>query len=233
MRVKVSDVMTKDVVSVREDTPFKDIAELLIKHGIGAVPVVDAAGRVAGVVSEADLLRKEEFREQYYREGYQPPLRARLRHRLTREGAHPEDKARGDTAAEIMTTPPVTVRASDSIVSAMRRMDEHGVKRLPVVADDGTLRGMLSRRDLLKVFVRPDAEIAAEVREDILDHALWVDTSGVRIEVDHGVVTLSGTMRKRGDAELTVRMAARINGVVDVIDRITWQEDDTPVWKGR
>jgi FOG: CBS domain len=94
MRVKVKDVMTTDVASVHSGTPFKDVAETLISRGVSAVPVVDDKERVVGVVSEADLLHKEEFREQYYREGYQPPLRARLRRRLSEEGGAAARKAR-------------------------------------------------------------------------------------------------------------------------------------------
>ncbi|MGP3960309.1 CBS domain-containing protein [Nonomuraea sp. 3N208] len=86
MRVKVRDVMTREVVSVNGGASFRDVAEVLIAHGVSAVPVVDGEGHVVGVISEADLLRKEEFKEQYYGEGYQPPLRARLRRSLSKEG---------------------------------------------------------------------------------------------------------------------------------------------------
>jgi CBS domain-containing protein len=227
MRVTVKDVMTAEVASVNGSTPFKDIAEVLIQHQVSAVPVVDGEGHVIGVVSEADLLRKEEFREQYYREGYVPPLRTRLRHRLSEEGGHTETKARGETAAGLMTKPAVTVRPYTSVVSAMRLMDEHGIKRLPVVGEDGLLQGIVSRHDILKVFVRPDADIAREVREEILGRALWVDTSGVRVKVEHGIVTLSGSMNARSDTQITARMAGRINGVVDVVDELAWKEDDT------
>ncbi|MEV4084349.1 CBS domain-containing protein, partial [Nonomuraea fuscirosea] len=112
MYVTVNEVMTREVVSVHEHTPFKDIAEALIERGIGSVPVVDDAGRVLGVVSEADLLCKEQFRELYYQEGYRPPLKTRLRHHLSPDSAGRRRKATGDTAAELMTVPAVTVLAS-------------------------------------------------------------------------------------------------------------------------
>jgi CBS domain-containing protein len=226
MRMTVADVMTTDVVSVTAPTPFKDIAEALINGGISAVPVVDEARRVIGMVSEADLLRKEEFREQYYREGYRPPLRARLRHPKGRQ------KAEGDTAGELMTSPAITVSPQASAVEAARLMDAHDVKRLAVVDEHRRLVGIVSRRDLVKLFLRSDEDIATEIREDILDRALWVDTSGVTVEVHQGVVTLSGWMDRRSEAAIAVRMARRVNGVVDVIDKLTWKQDDS-TWEGR
>ncbi|WP_326640830.1 CBS domain-containing protein [Streptosporangium sp. NBC_01755] len=233
MRVKVSEVMTRAVASVNGSTPFKDVAEVLIAHGVSAVPVVDAENHVLGVVSEADLLAKEEFKEQYYREGYRPPLRARLRYRLSREGRSAEQKAHGDTAAELMTAPAVTIAPNAPVVSAMRLMDEHGVKRLPVVDREGRLEGIVSRQDLLKVFLRQDDEIAREIREDVLDHSLWVDTSQVKVTVHQGIAKLSGRMARRSDTLIAARMALRVHGVVDLIDELEWDEDDTPTWQSR
>ncbi|HEY9522966.1 MAG TPA: CBS domain-containing protein [Thermopolyspora sp.] len=231
MRVRVQDVMTHQVASVNGSTPFKDVAEVLIAHGVSAVPVVDGEGHVLGVVSEADLLRKEEFKAQYYGEGYRPPLRTRLRRRLRGQDADVGYKGRGDTAAELMTAPAVTVRPHASVAAAARLMAAHGVKRLPVVDQDGCLEGIVSRKDLVKVFLRPDADIAREVREDILGHSMWGATCDVRAVVDQGVVTLTGSMERRSDARIAVSMTGRVNGVVDVIDHITWKVDDIPVWK--
>ncbi|MEV0351261.1 CBS domain-containing protein [Nonomuraea sp. NPDC050680] len=225
-RRTVADVMTAKVVTVTARTPFKDIAESLIAGGISAVPVVEDDGHVIGMVSEADLLRKEEFREQFYREGYQPPLRARLRHPKGKQ------KAAGDTAGELMTSPPITVSPQAPAVSAARLMDAHDVKRLAVVDADGRLVGIVSRRDLIKLFLRSDDDIAAEVREDILDRGLWVDTSAVVVQVRHGVVTLSGRMDRKTETAIAVRMTGRVNGVVDVIDELTWKHDDSK-WEAR
>jgi CBS domain-containing protein len=233
MHAKVKDVMTTRVTSVNGTAPFKEVAESLIAHGVSALPVVDGEGHVIGVVSEADLLHKEEFKERYYREGYQPPLRTRLRHRLGQEGGGGRAKARGDTAAELMTAPAVTIRPHASIVSAVRLMTERGVKRLPVVDADGLLQGIVSRRDLLKVFVRSDADIAEEVRENILGHSLWAEPNNATATVAHGIVTLAGRMHRRGDAQLAARITHRVNGVVDVIDNLEWDVDDTPAWTGR
>ncbi|MGP3919037.1 CBS domain-containing protein [Nonomuraea sp. 10N515B] len=221
MRMTVADVMTDKVVSVTAATPFKDIAHTLINGGISAVPVTDDDNHVIGIVSEADLLRKEEFREEFYREGYRPPLRARLRHPKGRQ------KANGDTAADLMTSPAITVSPTASAVTAARLMDAHDVKRLAVVAPNGHLVGIVSRRDLVKVFLRSDAEIAAEIRDDVLERSLWVDTAGVTVSVSNGVVTLSGQMDRRTEAGIAARMTGRVNGVVDVIDKLTWKHDDS------
>ncbi|MFI6317606.1 CBS domain-containing protein [Nonomuraea sp. NPDC050556] len=218
-RITVKDVMTTQVASVNGSTPFKDVAEVLIAYGVSAVPVVDAEGYVIGVVSEADLLRKEEFREQFYREGYKPPLRARLRH------PDAARKASGDTAADLMTRPAVTVDAGEPVVRAARIMDERDVKRLIVVDGNGRLEGVVSRHDLLKVFVRSDAEI--------LESAMWVENPRVHVRVDDGIVTLTGRMDRRSEAEIAARLIQRVNGVVDVVNKLDWDEDDEPGWGGR
>jgi CBS-domain-containing membrane protein len=233
MRTKISEIMTRDVASVNVSTSFKDIAEMLIAHGVSAVPVVDADNHVIGVVSEADLLLKEEFKDQYYREGYQPPLRARLRHRFGQERHSAKDKALGDTAADLMTSPAITIRPQQAMIYAIRLMDENSVKRLPVVDQEGRLEGIVSRRDLLKVFVRPDTEIARQIREDVLEHSLWVDTSGVEVAVDRGIVKLSGRLGQRSDAQVAARLALKVNGVIDVVNELEWDEDDTPAWVTR
>ncbi|MEO3856623.1 CBS domain-containing protein [Acrocarpospora sp. B8E8] len=231
MRTTVEAVMTRTVALVTADTPFKEIAEILIARGVSAVPVVDGENRVIGIVSEADLLRKEEFRELYYREGYQPPLRARLRHRLNREPGDPEAKSHGDIAAELMTAPAITVRPQLSTVAAARLMEKHGIKRLPVVDEGDRLVGVVSRHDLIRVFVRPDADIAQDVRQEVLGRSLWVDTEHVRVRVDQGIVTLRGSMTRRSEAEIAARMVGRVNGVVDVINELEWKEDDAADWK--
>jgi CBS domain-containing protein len=231
MRTKVANVMTNEVTSVNGATPFKDVAETLIAHGVSGVPVVDGDGHVIGVVSETDLLRKEEFRDQFYREGYRPPLRTRLRQRMNRRGGL-DKKARGGTAAAVMTAPALTVGPSSSTVSAARLMDEYDVKRLPVVDGEGCLVGIVSRRDLIKVFVRADADLAAELRDDVLRHYLLLDTDDVRVTVRNGVVHLRGNVNVRSDADTIARVVERVNGVVNVVNEITWEKDDGGEWAG-
>ncbi|GAA3560289.1 CBS domain-containing protein [Nonomuraea rosea] len=225
MRVTVKEIMTTDVAYVTADTSFKEVAETLVARGVGAVPVVDDRRRVVGVVSEADLLPKEEFKDQYTRESYQPPIRARLRWHLSPGGGGAVEKMHARTAAELMTSPAITVRPQQAVVNAMRLMDERGVVCLPVVDEEGRPAGLLSRNDLVKVFVRPDEDLRGEIQEE-LDHLMWIDTSQIEVSVRQGVVTLQGRTRTRSDASLVAHSMVCVNGVVDVHNELLWDEDD-------
>lgn len=193
MRTIVRDVMTARVMAVGAGTPFKDVADVLVTNGISAVPVLDEDDRVVGVVSEGDLMRKEEFREQYWGESYRPPLRARLRRRVTGEGEEGARKAAGHTAGDLMTSPAVTVPASASTVRAARIMDESGVKRLVVTDAEGRLKGIVSRRDLLRMYLRDDDETRRRAVEERNGRG------GIVVEVHDGIVTLSGPVDRYGD----------------------------------
>ncbi|HZU16343.1 MAG TPA: CBS domain-containing protein [Candidatus Dormibacteraeota bacterium] len=211
-RTRVSDVMTSPVVTVGPETGFKEIVVRLRQHGISAVPVAEPTGRVVGVVSEADLLLKEE------RAGTEP------RRRFFRRG---EGKAAGTTAAELMTAPAVTVEPQAPIWEAARLMHHHGVKRLPVVNEAGQLVGIVSRCDLLSVFVRDDEEIRHQIVEDLILRTLLLDPQPVEVEVHDGVVHLSGQVDRRSDAQLIARMSRQVDGVVEVRSRLTYRYDDT------
>ena len=148
MSAKVTDVMTRKVVAVHTSASFKEIAATLRERRVSAFPVVDDDGRVIGVVSEADLIAKEALEGGY--ESHPGPLSGLL-HRRDLE------KARGATAGELMSRPPVTVRPDDLVSHAAQLMHDRRVKRLPVVSADGKLVGIISRTDVLSVFSRPDA----------------------------------------------------------------------------
>ncbi|QYC42496.1 Inosine-5'-monophosphate dehydrogenase [Nonomuraea coxensis DSM 45129] len=226
MRTTVRDVMTTQVAAVNEKASFHVVAELLIRHGVSGVPVLDDDGRVRGVVSEADLLAKEEFKERYYGDDYRPPLRARVRHHAGSEGSG-RRKALGETAGELMTSPAHVVTPETPVVQAARLMDRHGVKRLPVVDAGGRLAGIVSRRDLIKVFVRPDQEIKALVAAAV--------PPGVDVEVSEGVVTLAGAVDRHSEAMTAARVTGSVDGVVAVRDEMGWKRDDVadiPMWGG-
>jgi CBS-domain-containing membrane protein len=211
--------MTTDVCTVDLETPFKRVAQLLAERRVSALPVLDGDGRVVGVVSEADLLLKEEFPE--------GPAGGGLFEGRRRRAARA--KAAGDTAAELMTSPAVTVGPDAAVAEAARLLHRHGVKRLPVVDPAGPLLGIVSRADLLKVFLRPDDEIAADVRQDVLARSLWVDPDGIGVDVRDGVVTLTGQLELRSQVTIAVSLVHALDGVVDVVDELDFEVDDKPI----
>jgi CBS-domain-containing membrane protein len=215
---RVRDVMTREVVTVDEQESFKELAALMAECRVSALPVLDEGGRVVGVVSEADLLLKEEFPE--------GPAGGRLfqgRHRMERA------KAAGDTAVELMTAPAITIGPDATLAEAARMLQRHQIKRLPVVDPAGPLLGIVSRADLLKVFLRGDDEIAREVRQEVLLRALWVNPDTVVVEVRDGVVTLIGQLERRSLIPMAVSLVRGLDGVVDVVDRLTFEVDDRPI----
>ncbi|GAA2216216.1 CBS domain-containing protein [Nonomuraea monospora] len=226
MRTTVHDVMTKQAITVGQDMPFKQVARVLVSNGISAVPVLDADNRVVGVVSEGDLMRKEEFREQYHGESYRPSLRARLRRKVTMRGEDTGAKAAADTAAGLMTAPAVTVAPHASTVRAARLMDEYGVKRLIVVDEEGRLEGVVSRRDLLRAYLRDDEDTRRLVVAGIPAQDRWNDRDGILVEVHDGIVTLSGYTDRRSQAQAAVHAAENLGGVVDVREDLVWRRDD-------
>lgn len=216
---RVRDVMTQEVVIVNEHASFKDIAMLIAERRVSAVPVLDREGRVLGIASEADLVLKEE-----YPEG--PPERRLFQGRRRRIA---QAKAAGDTAAELMTAPAVTIGPDASVAEAARLLHRHGIKRLPVVDPAGPLLGIVSRADLLKVFLRSDPDIAREIRQQVLMRAMWMNPDTVAIDVRDGVVTLTGQLERRSLIPITVSLVRGLDGVVDVVDRLTFELDDTPI----
>ncbi|TMR90700.1 CBS domain-containing protein [Nonomuraea basaltis] len=229
MRATVATVMTTDVVAVNEKASFHTVTALLTTRGVSGVPVLDDDNHVLGVVSEADLLAKQEFKQRYHGDYYRPSLGARIRHTAGSEGSG-FSKALGETVRELMTSPAHTTTPGTSVVLAARLMDTYGIKRLPVVDADGRLVGIVSRRDLIKVFLREDADIERQVQETIPS-----DVPGVEITVSEGVVTLSGTLNEHSQAITAVRLAESIDGVVAVHDQLGWKRDDIvklPVWGG-
>ncbi|MFI0966300.1 CBS domain-containing protein [Streptomyces sp. NPDC021080] len=200
----VSDVMTHTVAAIGRGAGFKEIVQLMEQWQVSALPVVEGESRVVGVVSEADLLPKEEFRD------HDPDRHTQLR-RLDDLA-----KAGGLRAEELMTSPAVTVRASATLAQAARIMAHAKVKRLPVVDETGGLEGVVSRGDLLKVFLRSDEDIAEEVRREVVPCLFHGSPAPVRVEVRGGVVTLSGRVRDTSLVPVAARLVRAVEGVVDV-----------------
>jgi CBS domain-containing protein len=211
----VASVMTPDVITVRPHTPFKAVVELLDRHHVGAVPVVDEEDRPIGVVSEADLVSKEEF------DGGADPvplLSGPARRRRWR-------KARGLTAGEVMHAGVRTIGPTETVAAAAGRLASAGVRRLFVVDEAGRLVGVLSRRDLLTVYLRTDSQLAAEVRGNVLEAALWIE-GGVEVGVADGIVTLTGTLPRRSEVDIVGRLTQAQPGVVGVVNDLHYIVDD-------
>ncbi|MGW0117938.1 CBS domain-containing protein [Streptomyces sp. NPDC003327] len=136
--------------------------------------------------------------------------------------AHRELTARG-----LMSAPAVTVHAEETVADAGRLMVRRGVERLPVVDDEERLVGIVTRRDLLRVFLRPDAEIRRRVQEDVLADVMGLSADDVDVDVHvlDGVVTLHGRVRRQGQARTLVGLTERVDGVVAVVDRLAFDEE--------
>lgn len=214
--MKVRDVMTRDVVAAPVGATLKHAARLLVDHRISGLPVVDGEGRVLGILSERDLLFKEGGwlgggATEGPRRG---PVAIGERRRVD---AH--------LVGEAMTTPPTTIAPDRPVAAAARLMLEQDVNRLPVVEDD-RLVGILTRADLVRVFSRPDAEIAREIVDEIVVGVLRLDAKAVGVEVADGEVTLTGTVASRADAARLPALVAKVPGVVDVQTLVRSWDDD-------
>ena len=216
--MKVKDVMTAEVLTVAKNTPFKDVVDLLVEHRISSVPVVDDERHLVGLVTEADLMSKEAFDLRQRR-----PLAA-LSELLSGTGRW-SAKASGLTAGAVMTERVVTVGPGEDVRAAARRMLELGMKRFPVV-EDGRLVGIVSRQDLLRIFHRPDADIAHELEVKMASPLYAPDDHTVTAVVADGVVTLTGSVRWSGEVPVMVGLAAGVAGVVHVDHRITYDLAD-------
>ena len=210
--MKVSDVMTRDVVTVEEDTPLKDVAELLLEHDISGVPVV-YEGHVVGVVSETDILYKER--------GPEGEPRGTISWLLDTPEVNFRRKLAARTAGEAMSSPPVTIRPSRPLAQAAAMMLEHRVNRLPVV-DGDRLVGLVTRSDMVRAFARSDAEIEQAIREDVFLRTLWQSSEGVVVDVSGGEVVLRGEVHSEAQADAIRVFAARVPGVVAVESYLAW-----------
>jgi CBS domain-containing protein len=203
---RVEDLMTRRVVTVSPDMTLKEVARLLVEHGISGAPVVRDA-EVLGVVSESDFLFKER--------GRTPSPDGWLGWLIGDVMEDSRAKLNARIAADAMTAPAITIDAWRSSSSAAALMLERGVKRLPVV-QQGRLVGIVSRADLVRAFTRSDAELEREIRDDVIVGSLWISPNDIDVRVKDGEVTLSGTVEAPLVAEVLPQEVERVPGVVSV-----------------
>lgn len=211
----VEEVMSRDVVTVDVSTSLRTVAALLTEKRISGLPVV-SGGRVVGVVSEADILAKERG-ETNGRGGMFAFLRE--------DRALAELKLEARTAGEAMSAPALTIAPTRPVAEAAGIMIDQRVNRLPVVDADGRLLGIVTRADLVRAFVRDDAELGREIREDVLLRALWIPPESVQVTVESGAVTLRGHVDNRVTAEMIPDLVRRVPGVVSVLADVSWDEN--------
>ncbi len=221
--MKAMDVMTRDVVTIEADRPVVEVARLLLDRRISAVPVVDPAGRLLGIVSEGDLLRRVETDTQRRRSGWHALMTSNWN--LAAEYV----KSHARRAADIMTRDVVSVSENTPLGDITDIFEERKIKRVPVTRD-GKIVGIVSRADLLRALVAAtrdesapsggDDAIQAELIGE-LRRQRWARSTGVCIEVKDGVVRLSGTVPPTDTERTALRIAAeRIAGVRTVEDAL-------------
>jgi CBS domain-containing protein len=213
----VSSLMTREVISADIESSFKELVRLLEDNKISALPVLDG-GYPVGVVSEADLMPKEEF---CGGTGEAPGLFA------GRAARHRWEQASGLTAKDVMTSPVRSVSPDTAAGAAAGELAEAGVRRLFVMDGDGALVGVLSRRDLLKIYLREDDELRATIRDEIFGRTLWVDPDTIDVEVTDGVVALQGRLERQSEIDIADHLVRALPGVVDVQNRLQPEWNDT------
>lgn len=217
--MKVRDMMTTDPISVRGDTSLKEAARIMVRHKVSGLTVIDETGRLIGIVTEDDFLRREASRDR--------PYRLSLLDALFGEGE--ESIPVAETVADVMTDKVITIAADAAIGEAARLMAAHSVKRVPVVGAEGKLVGIISRADVVNAFTKPDDVVEDEVREDIVRRLLFLDPDNVEVTVADGVVHLGGELENRTEVHLLEELVRRIVGVVRVDSDLTYRFDDRKI----
>jgi CBS domain-containing protein len=213
---EVRDVMTANPITVTPATPLKNVADILVRGRIGVVPVLTPQGRVAGVVAEGDLLRKEQLRrDPDGRHSLHLPYRIR------------RDIATAETAGELMDRYPPTVPVGTSVAEAARLMDRHQSRFLLVTGEDGKLLGVVTARDLLRVFLRTDAAIKAEISRDVLSGYVGTNPVLVQVDVTDGVVRLTGELERKSMLAAVLPAVRAVDGVIDVTAQLHYAIDDS------
>lgn len=215
------DVMTAPVITVAPGTPLVEIVELMLKHRISAVPVVDEDGELKGIVSEGDLMHRRDL-------GL-PPEKSWWLRALGGKVMLADDfvKAHAATAEELMSTNMVVVGEDTRLPEIARLLESHHIKRVPVVAK-GSVVGIVSRANLLQALslqtsvTSPSPNASdRELRDAILDalsHEAWSDLSHLNLVVRSGTVYLWGEVATQTQRKALVLAVREVPGVSEVVD---------------
>jgi CBS domain-containing protein len=224
--MQAADVMTRTVITTTVEASIEEVARLMVLYRFSGVPVVDAQGRVVGMVTEGDLLRRaetgtEKFHSRWVRLLMGPG-------RLAQEYAQTHARK----VEEVMSSPVVAVTPETPLAEVVALMESRGVKRLPVLENE-RLVGLVSRADLLKALAellpRPRATAIsdAELRQRILaeiEKQPWTPSASVDAVVAEGTVELRGVITDEREREALRVLAENVPGVKQVRDRLIWVE---------
>jgi CBS-domain-containing membrane protein len=213
----VSDVMTTHVHVATPQASFKVLVRLIEENKVSAIPIVDQQGFPIGIVSEADLLLKERRVEFDSGEDFLHPRKRR----------HERAKAEGTVASQLMTSPAITIPADTPLSEAAQVMQKKNIRRLVVVDQRGHITGIVSRSNLLQVFLRTDDELRGEITGALVPAVVLSSAERIRVDVRSNIVTLSGEVDRKSDAQILTRLTRELDGVVNVVDHLTYCWDDT------
>ncbi len=226
----VEDVMTADVVAVRTNVSYRDLAASLRTHRVSGFPVVDDEGKVVGVVAESDLLAVgtripgSAGPHEHPALPFHLPLHHHHHQQQQQQRGRQQEQppAAVPTAADLMTHPAVTIRPDEPVRRAAELMSARKLRRLPVVDRAGRLVGILSRADVLSVFARPDEQIRREITQDVFMDGYFLDPAPFTVTVEDGIVTLAGHLGSAILGRNLVDAVSQLEGVVTVRDRFTY-----------
>jgi CBS domain-containing protein len=221
--MKAQDVMVRDVVTVAPDTKVAEAVALLVKHDISALPVVDANGNLVGILSEADLLQREELGAEHHHPWWMETLMPASK--LAEEFS----KAHGKTVTEVMSTDVISAREDTPVSEIAALLERHRIKRVPIVSD-GKVVGIVSRSNLIQALAssKPasepksatDRSIRLELLERLGEQQRWTDFGSRNIIVQDGVVHLWGLISSESERKALTALAQGIPGVSEVEDEM-------------
>jgi CBS domain-containing protein len=207
--------MTRDVITIGPEAPLKEAARRMIEAGVSGLPVTQGDGSLVGIVTEADFVATEADRRRKRPAG--------LLRFLFKEAEIPSQER---LVGDVMSTDLITLGPEADHAEAARLMQTEGVKRVPVVDEEGRIVGLVSRSDILRVFARSDAEILEEIEGYVIERVLWIDPKRVDVQCIDGNVTLRGRLETRSDAELLAELTSRVDGVMSVANHLEFEVDN-------
>jgi len=218
--VTAREIMSAPVLTVRPDTPIREIAGLMLRSEVTGLPVVDDEMRVLGIVTEDDLLQREGA-PLAPRSVISPRVRPLWLERVLEQ----YQAAEAATAQQLMTAYVETAAEDTPARDLARLMLSRKINRV-LILRDGRLVGIVTRADVLKVFVRSDQTLVDAVR-DTLRYDLDLDPTSLVISCQNGIVTVAGEVARHSDRALAVKWIRTIDGVVGVdADALTFRVDD-------